>query len=54
MDRSRRAGIGEWHEYDHVACNNKVLNREYALKETSLDSPIHRQHVVYKPLTLPP
>ena len=21
MDRSRRAGIGQWHEYDHVACN---------------------------------
>ena len=22
MDRSRRAGIGQWHEYAHVACNN--------------------------------
>ena len=25
MDRSRRAGIGQWHEYDHVACNNLEL-----------------------------
>ena len=23
MDGSRRAGIGQWHEYDHVACNKK-------------------------------
>ena len=21
MDRSKSAGIGQWHEYDHVACN---------------------------------
>ena len=26
MDRSRRAGIGQWHEYDHVACNNSTCN----------------------------
>ena len=25
MDRSGRAGIGQWHEYDHVACNSCVL-----------------------------
>ena len=26
MDHSRRAGIGQWHEYDYVACNNSVYN----------------------------
>ena len=25
MDRSGRTGIGQWHEYDHVACNNMDL-----------------------------
>ena len=25
MDRSKRAGIGQWHEYDHVACNKRIM-----------------------------
>ena len=29
MDRSRRVGIGQWHEYDHVACNNMDLLPDY-------------------------
>ena len=23
MDSSKRAGIGQWHEYNHVVCNNE-------------------------------
>ena len=29
MDRSRREGIGQWHEYDHVACNNGLYTGLY-------------------------
>ena len=25
MDRSKRAGIGQWHEYDHVVCNKRII-----------------------------
>ena len=33
MARSRRARIGQWHEYDHVACNKCIYIYIYTSRE---------------------
>ena len=41
MDRSRQAGIGQWHEYDHVACNNTQYTTVYDLWTRSCTLNVH-------------
>ena len=36
MDRSRRAGIGQWHEYDHVVCNIYIVYTKYTKSSFSV------------------
>ena len=49
MDCSRRAGIGQWHEYDHVACNKLDIFHRPCLFFSFRQSPSQRK--IYNPST---